>query len=90
MTMMKVNRYVTDYPVNIQDAYFIALTDYKHHYIHLHYTSEKKVVYVVREGLVGAAVWTMENAKKFIKHTGAGNLQLIGISAAIELETGHR
>ena len=66
------------------DSYFIRLKDNRKSYMHCEGVGENpdddgQVVWRLKEELKGAAIWHKKEAIEFIKHSGAGNLEIVKV-----------
>lgn len=55
--------------------YFLRLADNYDHYVH--YEMDAEHPYVVKKGIVSACLFEEDNAKEFIKVSGASNLEMV-------------
>jgi hypothetical protein len=65
------------------DSYFIRLKDNKNAFLHYDGDDPKdkeQVVYKVKEGFIGACIWTKEKAEAFIMQAGIGNVELARVT----------
>lgn len=59
------------------DAYVIRLTDHPDIFVHVEKETDKEITYMPKDGIAGAAIWTHKMAKRFIKKTGADNVEAV-------------
>lgn len=65
---------------NLNQLYFIRLSDNKKSFVHLQNPYKPASDYILKEGVKGACLWEKENAENFIKESGANNLETVKAS----------
>lgn len=66
------------------DSYFIRLTNKKEFFIHLEREDDKECVYIIREGVAGACIWSKKDGEGFINKCNGSNLELVKVTKILE------
>lgn len=69
-----------------QNSYFIRLKDKPTHFLHYqgdNPANDEEVMYQVKQGVSGAAVWKKDKAEQLIKESSAVNLEIVKVSDVI-------
>jgi len=72
--------------LNLDDSYFIRLTDQEDVYVHPVgelSKSEEEDAFLIKEGVKGAGTWSKSNAERFIKESGADNLEMVSVKSVL-------
>lgn len=74
------------------DSFFIRLKDKADFFVHyegVNPSNNSEVVYLIRQGAVGACVWKKDKGLAFITHSGASNLELVPVKEVVSDNSGN-
>lgn len=69
--------------IDAQNSYFIRLKDKPTHFLHYqgdNPANNEEVMYKVKEGTSGAAVWRKDKAEQLIRESSVVNLEIVKVS----------